>query len=185
MLGAVDDLDDAALVQNAVLSIARSFGAHESPVADARHLALAGAARDMEANLGRLAVGFLVPFGRDGDQLAVSVAGGDVGEHNFGQCARMVQLLASFLDRTLIGEVAKHLLEGCAIRVLETEGAGDLSGADVAGFLADEGKHVLFGGERGVSAGLGIQIYVQEYFMCSTDGAKRNPSQRSGARYRA
>jgi hypothetical protein len=54
------------------------------------------------------------------------------------------------------------LLEGRAIRVLETEGASDFSGADVAGFLADEGEHVLFRGEWCVSAGLGIQIYVQE-----------------------
>jgi len=90
----------------------------------------------------------------------------------------------------LVGEVAEHLLEGGAIRILETEGAGDLAGADVAGFLADEGKHVLFGGEGGVSAGLEIQIYVQEYFTCSPDGAKRNPGgaeprQKSGLKRRA
>src|SRR5262249_44814932 len=137
--------------------------AQESPVAYARHFATASAARHMEANLGRLAVGFLVPFGRYGDQLAIGVAFGDFGEHHIGQRARVMQLLAPFLDRSFLGEVAKHLLEGGAIRILETEGAGDFTGADVAGFLADEGKHVRFGREDGVSAGLGIQIYVQEW----------------------
>ena len=75
----------------------------------------------------------------------------------------MMQLLAPLVDHALVGEVAQHLLEGGAIRILETEGAGDLAGTDVAGFLADESKQVLLGGEGGMIAGFGIQIGVQKW----------------------
>ena len=38
-------------------------------------------------------------------------------------------------------------LERGAVCILEPEGTGDLTGADLAGFLADEGKHVFFAGK--------------------------------------
>src|SRR5262249_26257244 len=90
VLGATDDLDGAALVENAVLGVARSFGAQESPVADPRYFALARTTRHMEPYPGRLAVGFLIPFNRHSDEFAVGVATGDIGEHDIGQRARAV-----------------------------------------------------------------------------------------------
>ena len=106
-----------------------------------------GAARDAYADLRRRAVLVLVPFGRQRDQLAVAVARGDVGEHDVGQGAGMVQLLAAALDAAFVGELAQHALERGAVGVLQAEGARDLARADLAGLLADEGEEVVFGGK--------------------------------------
>ena len=162
LLGAIDDLDGAALVEDAVLGVARFLGAQQRAVADPGHLDGPGAARHVKPDLRRLAMGFGVPFGRHRDQFAVGVASGDVGEHHIGQHARVVELLAPRLDGAGVGEVAQHLFEGGAIRILETEGAGDLAGADLAGFLADEGEQVLPGREGGMLMGLRTQICVQK-----------------------
>ena len=75
----------------------------------------------------------LVPFGRNRDQLAVAVALGDVGEHDGGQRAGVVQLLAAALDHAVVGELAQHALERGAVGVLQAEGARDLAHADLAG----------------------------------------------------
>ena len=125
MLGAVDDLDDAPLIEDAVFGVARSFGAQQGPVAYARRLAWASAARRMQANLGWLAVGFLVPFGRYGDELAVSVAGGNVGKHDFRQCAGAVQLLADRLQ-PLVQRVG---LDGELLELDRTSTLGEPRGA--------------------------------------------------------
>ena len=93
------------------------------------------------------AVRLLVPFVGRGDEFAVGVARGDVGEHGRGQGAGVMQLLAALLDRAFVGEFAQHALEFGAHGVLEAEGAGDLAGADFAGLLADEGENVSLGGE--------------------------------------
>ena len=91
----------------------------------------------------------LVPFVRRGDQLAVGVARGDVGEHGCGQGAGLVQLLAALLDRAFVGEIAQHALEFGARGVLQAEGAGDFAGADLAGAFADEGESSALEGRRG------------------------------------
>jgi hypothetical protein len=88
----------------------------------------------------------LVPFVRGGDEIAVAVSRSDVGEHGRGQGARMVQFLASFLDRPFVGEFAQQALEIGAQRVLQAEGTGDFAGADFAGFVSDEGEDVSLGG---------------------------------------
>jgi hypothetical protein len=88
-----------------------------------------------------------VPFGGDPDQLAIGIAPGDVGEDDARQRAGVVELLAALLDAAFVGEVAQHGLERGTVCILEPEGTGDLTGADVAGFLADEGKHVFFAGK--------------------------------------
>ena len=59
----------------------------------------------------------------------------------------MVELLAALFDVAFVGEVAQHGLQRGAVCILEPEGTGDFTGADVAGFLADEGKHVFFAGK--------------------------------------
>ena len=53
----------------------------------------------------------LVPLVGRGDQLAVAVARGDVGEHGRGQGPGVVQLAAALFDRALVGKVAQHALE--------------------------------------------------------------------------
>ena len=88
-----------------------------------------------------------IPFGGDGDQFAVAVARGDVGEHHMGQGAALVQLLAAALDLAFVGELAQHALELDAVGILHAEGARDFAGADLAGLLADEGEEVVFGGK--------------------------------------
>ena len=98
-------------------------------------------------DLGRGAVGFLVPFGRDGDQFAVAVAAGDVGHQDVRQRAGPMQLLAPLFDHAVVGELTQHALERGAVGVLEAEGARDLAGADFAGLPADERNDVVFGRE--------------------------------------
>ena len=117
-------------------------------VADAGNLVARRVAWNAHANLGRGAVLGLVPFGRQCDQLAVGIARGDVAEHDVGQGAGMMQLLAAALDAAFVGKLAQHALEVGAVGVLHAEGARDLAGADLAGMLADEGEDVVFGGPR-------------------------------------
>ena len=104
-------------------------------------------ARNAHADRGSGAVLGLVPLRRQRDQLPVGIARGDVGEHDGGQGARVMQLLAAALDAAFVGEFAQHALERGAIGVLQAERARDLAGADLAGLLADEGEEVVFGGK--------------------------------------
>ena len=148
LLGAVDDLDDAARVWR--IGIAVVAGSPRPAAARGRRrrrLSPGGAlARDVHADFRRGAVRVLVPFGRHRDQFAVAVARGDVGDHDVRQGAGMMQLLAAALDRAFVGKLAQHALERGAVGILQAEGARDLAGADLAGLLADEGEEVVFGG---------------------------------------
>ena len=92
-------------------------------------------------------MGFGIPFGGNADQFAVGIAAGDVGEDDARQAAGVMELLATLFDAAFVGEVAQHGFERGAVCILEPEGTGDFTGADVAGFLADEGKHVFFAGK--------------------------------------
>ena len=74
----------------------------------------------------------------------------------------MMQLLAAALDAALIGKFAQHALERGAIGVLQTECAGDLAGADLAGLLADEGEEVVFGGKGRFGLGTGHENKIRE-----------------------
>ena len=74
------------------------------------------------------------------------VALGDVGEHDGGQGAGVVQLLAPLLDFALVGKLAQHLLQRGAVGVLQPEGARDLAHAGLALVRADEGEDVVAGG---------------------------------------
>ena len=55
---------------------------------------------------GARAVRLFVPFVGRGDEVAVGVACGDVGEHGRGQGAGVMQFLAVFLDRAVVGQIA-------------------------------------------------------------------------------
>ena len=144
-LGLVDDLDDAAGIADVVL--AGFFDAEQRAVADAGDLAGLRLARRRDPDFRHRAVGVLVPFGRRGDQLAVVVAAGDVGQRDRRQRAGMMQLLALGFDVSFVGELAQHALELGAAFVLQIESAGDLTRADLAGLVANEGEDVFLAGE--------------------------------------
>ncbi len=144
VLGTIDDLDDTALMANGVLDL---LGSEQCPVADSRDLSRPAAARNMDANFRRRTMGFLVPFRRDCDQLAIAVACDDVGENHGRQFAGTMQLLALALEVTLLGELAEHVLEVDVVVTGDAEGAGDLPLADLAGTSLDEGQKFRFAGK--------------------------------------
>ncbi len=74
-------------------------------------------------------------------------------KHGVGQGAGLVQLLAPLLDRSIGGEVAQHALELGPHGVLQAESAGNLTGADLAGLLRDEGEDFVLGGKGRLGLG--------------------------------
>ena len=140
---AVDDLDDAAVIADRVVVIAGRFGAHQCMIADAGNVARRCLARHVNADFRRRAVFGFVPFGGRGDQFAVGVAADDVGKHDRGQGAGPVQFLAVAFDQAFVGQFSQHALEDGAVGVLQSEGAGDFAGADIAGLIADERQERL------------------------------------------
>ena len=141
--GLVDDLDDAS--GGAALVIASVLDAKQRPVADAGHFAGPGLSRHRDPDGRRRTV--LGPFDRNGDQLAVGVAAGDVGERDRRQRAGGDELLALAVDAAFVGQFAEQALELDPAVVLQIEGAGDFAGADLAGLVADEGDDFFLGGE--------------------------------------
>ena len=102
MLGAIDQLDDAAAWSPRRLR-ARCGSARGRR---RRRLRPAGArARRDDADDGRRAMRLLVPFGRPRQKFAVAVAAGDVGEHDRRQGAGMMQPLAAAVDAGLRRQV--------------------------------------------------------------------------------
>ena len=107
---------------------------------------------------------FLVPLDGHGDQVAVAVAGGDVGEHDLGQGAGLVQALARALDRAFQLQLLEDFLQHNLVVAANAEGAGDLALADLVGqggaslrrrlaFAGDEGEDVLAARHRGFFGG--------------------------------
>ena len=144
----VDDADDAAAVADAGFFFGL-LDMQQHAVAESGGGAGARLARKLDADFGRGAVRLGVPFIGRGDEIAVGVARGDIGEHGLRQHARVMQLLAALFDCALVGELAQQALQVGAQIVLQVEGAGDLAGADLAGALPDEGEKIGFGGEGG------------------------------------
>ena len=164
VLGMVDDLDDAPAVADTVVFLG-FLNVQQHAVADAGGLARPRLARRVDADFRCRAVRLLVPFVGCGDEVAVAITRGDVGEHGGGQSAAVMQFLAALLDSALVAELAQHALELGAHGVLEAEGAGDLAGADFAGPLAYEGENVSLGGEGRSTFGL----LVQNRFSCANN----------------
>src|SRR6516162_7330776 len=160
--GAVDELDDAPAVADRIVLFDALLDPQQGTVADAGDLVRPRVARNAHADPGSGAVLGLVPLRRQRDQLAVGVARGDVGEHDGGQGAGVMQLLAAALDQALVGKLAQHALEDGAIGVLQAEGARDLAGADLAGLLADEGEEVVFGGKGRLGMGTCHENKIRE-----------------------
>ena len=105
-----------------------------------------GAAHD-NARRGR----FPAPFGGPGDQFAVAVALGDVGDDERGQAALDGQRLAAARDRAFGLQVLEDELQFRLGFALDAEGAGDVALGDPRGRSlaigrwrsADEGHHLL------------------------------------------
>ena len=100
--GMIDDLDDAAAVADAVVGF-RFVDAQQHAIAEAGGFARPCLARDRNADFRGGPMRLFVPFVGRGDEVAVAVAGGDVGEHGGGQGAGVVQLLVALLDRAFVG----------------------------------------------------------------------------------
>src|SRR5262249_35962333 len=83
MLRVVDDLDDPPAIGRALVIAA--FDAQQRAVADAGGHARPRVARTMYSDFWRLAAFDLIPFGGAGNQLAVGIASGNVGQHGRGQ----------------------------------------------------------------------------------------------------
>ena len=82
-LAVIDDLEDPSAIGNAVTNaILELFDPQQRAVADASGGAGLHPSRHVDADFGRLAVFDLIPFGRNGDQFAVAVATGDVGQQS-------------------------------------------------------------------------------------------------------
>src|ERR1700730_8660417 len=168
MLGALDDLDDAALVPNLLPGVLDFLGTQQRPVADAGDLPGSGAARNMNPNFRGRPVGLLVPFRRDCNQLAIAVACDDVGENHGGQFAGAMQLLAPALEVALVGELAKHVLELDALVPGNPELTSNLALADLAGTRCDEGQKLRFAGKP---AGFRFLAELFGQRMCQARGS--------------
>ena len=162
VLGMIDDLDDAAAVADAVV-VFGFLDVQQHAIADAGGFTGPRLARGVNADFRRRSVRRFVPFVGGGDEVAVGIARGDVGDHGRGQGAGVVQLLAAFLDRAVVGQVAQHALEFGAHGVLEAEGAGDLAGAGFAFVSGNEGEDFSLGGKGRCSFGR----FVQNRFSCA------------------
>src|SRR5580693_5096445 len=80
-LAVIDDLEDSPAIGDAVANaILELFDPQQRAVADAGRSARLCPPRHVDADFGWLAVFDLVPFGRNGDQLAVAVATDNVGQ---------------------------------------------------------------------------------------------------------
>jgi hypothetical protein len=135
VLGTVYQFDDA---RRRFLFVG-SVDAQQSAIADAGNFSRLGAARNGDANDRRRAMGVFVPFGGARQQFAVTIAAGNVGKHNSGQRAGMMQALSSPFDVSAIGKLAQHAVERRPVRILRAKGAGDLARTHFAGALANKG----------------------------------------------
>src|ERR1700733_12349585 len=80
-LAVIDDLQDSPAIGDAVpTAILELFDPQQRTIADTCGSSGLYPPRNVDADFGWLAVFDLIPFGRNGDQLAVAVAAGDVGE---------------------------------------------------------------------------------------------------------
>ena len=89
----------------------------------------------------------LVPLHRHRHQVAVTIAGGDVGQHHRMQPARAADPLAAAVNDALALQILQQPLQGDAGVALDVEGAGDLTLANLAVLTADEGQQGLAVGQ--------------------------------------
>ena len=142
--GAIDEFYDPAARFLAV----RAVDADERVIADARDFAGRSAPRRDDADDRWRAMRALVPFRRPRQKLAVTVAAGNIDNHDGRQRAGMVQALAPAFDAAVFGEITQHAVERGAVRILGAESARNLTHADFAAAFADEGDKLFRDGRR-------------------------------------
>jgi hypothetical protein len=156
MFRPVENADDAAAVADAVF-LRGLLDAQQHAIADAgRDVAVAPLQR-RHADFRRRAVFVLVPFVRRRDQVAIAVAGENVGKDGIRQRAGMMQFFVPLLDAAVVGQFAQHALEVGAPVVLEVEGTGDFPNAGLAGTFGDKGQQFGLGGKGGLLSGFSVQ----------------------------
>ena len=151
--------DDAADIRRIVgAGVAIRLGANKRAVADAGEgLPRPWLSRSVNGDARSRTQLFRIPFGRNGDKFAVSIALGDIGQRHGRQDARFDEPLAAPLDRALGLKLRKQPLESDAIGALDPESARDFSLADLSNgadlrhrltLARDESQYVLFRGQR-------------------------------------
>ena len=143
-LAVIDDLEDPSAIGNAVTNaVLKLFDPQQRAVADTGGGAGLRPPRNVDADSWRLAVFDLIPFGWNGDQLAVAVATGDIGQQSGRQGFGLADFLAAFLDDAFVRQLSQQLLQRDTVGIFEAELAGDLASPDLAGIGADEGDDGL------------------------------------------
>ncbi len=114
-----------------------------------------------ENNYSRQRAEVLLPLGGRGDQVAVAVAGDDVGKHDLRQRAFLVQACSRALDLAVDFQFFQDFFQKDLVVAANAEGAGDLALADLCGrrlprrraLAGDKGENVLAGRHGGLSGG--------------------------------
>src|SRR5262245_28380242 len=162
MLRVIDDPDHMAAMPDSILVLGH-FDAEQHAIAEAGSFARTGLARRENTYFGRGAMRVLVPFVGCRDEIAVAIPRGHVGENGGGKGASVVQFLAPSFGRSFVCEFAQQTLQIGAHCVLQAEGAGYLTGADLAGPVSDEGENVGLGWEGRVL----FRCFVQNGQSCA------------------
>ena len=154
----VEHADDARRARDALRQIVRDFGlAQQHAIADAGRR---GASRPAPGlRLGehqhqrRRPVRLLVPFVGHGEQLAVGIAPGHVGDEDLGERPLRRELLVALLDDALDLEFLENPLQRDLGTAGDAEGARDFALAGRSRVLRQEGEHLLARGQRVAEAG--------------------------------
>src|SRR5207237_4471514 len=80
------------------------------------------------------------PFGGRGEQFAVGIATGDVGDHGRRQGGRLVDFPPTLGDGAFVSEFAQDALQLDAVGIFQAELAGDFPRADLAWIRTDKGN---------------------------------------------
>ena len=163
MFGVIEQLDDAAGDRGAV-GLVGVLDPQQHAVADAAGDAGCGRRGDWTRIFGAVPRS-LVPFGGHGDQFAVAVAAGDVGQHAAAARRPDAGLAAALRERAVVGELAQDAFQFDAVGVLQPERAGDFAGAGLAGLRADECDDLVPGGKASVAFSFHLSPCLARAFL--------------------
>ena len=139
---------------------------------------------------------FPAPFGGPGDQFAVAVALGDVGDDERGQAALDGERLAAARDRALGLQILEEELQFRLGFALDAEGAGDVALGDARRRAlavgrrrsADEGDHLLArrkrSGSRLSHAAVGLRRAPTDFLILQGfhfSGRRKRPDMKLGS----
>ena len=150
----VQELDEAALMANTgLVDIAQ---AQERAVADSGRGSVTRLPPEGEANFRRLAVLGRIPLGGLGDELAVPVAAGDLGDDDLGQPSRDLKTAAASVDLAFFPEPPQQIVQFGFACGIQPEGAHDFAFRHAAAAFLNEGKQLLADRGRGVFRFFGL-----------------------------